>query len=265
VQAKALAALAIAEVFQHEEDRGAAHAEAALGLAVAAGNRPTVAFARFGRSIVALQQGDVVRAAAEAEGCMVLYERLGHPAAANNARFFLARAELGSGNWERAAAHLAECQTVAEGLGDPDGAARAHGGLAALARGRGNNAQALAHYQAGLRHCRDLDEPWQIALYLEGIAALVGAEAVIATRLLGAADALRTLLGAPVPPEFRSAHEQAIATLRTQLGDVFDETWRAGRTLPLDQAVAEALAFEGSVAASAASIAQAPLTQPAGR
>ncbi|HET8522385.1 MAG TPA: NB-ARC domain-containing protein, partial [Thermomicrobiales bacterium] len=242
VRAKALALLAVCEVFQQNKDYGPAHAAEALELAVAAGDQSTVAFARFCRAISALAERDFARAAAEATESAALFEALDQPAAANNARFFLARAELGRGNEARGAAHLAEYQAVAEHLGDPDGAARAHGGLAVLARRRGDNTQALEHYQAALRLSRDLDEPWHIALYLEGIAAVTGAEAATAARLLGAADALRTRLGAPVPPEFRSGYDRAVEAIRTRLGDAFTEAWDAGRALEPEQAITDALA-----------------------
>jgi hypothetical protein len=64
-----------------------------------------------------------------------------------------------------------------------------------------------------------------------------------AARLLGAADALRDAIGAPLPPVYRAAHEHDMATARTALGDAaFAAAWAAGRALALEQAVAEALA-----------------------
>jgi hypothetical protein len=63
-----------------------------------------------------------------------------------------------------------------------------------------------------------------------------------AARLLGAAAALREVLGAPVPAREREDHDRAVAALRTALGETaFAEDWTAGEALPVEKAVAEAL------------------------
>jgi len=64
-----------------------------------------------------------------------------------------------------------------------------------------------------------------------------------AARLDGAVAALREELGATVTPWERPAYERQVATVRATLSpEAFETAWEAGRTLPLEQAVAEALA-----------------------
>ena len=67
----------------------------------------------------------------------------------------------------------------------------------------------------------------------------VQGEPIWAARLWGAAEALREVLGTPLPPVYRAQYEHSIAAARTQLGD---ETCSAamseGRTMTPDQALA---------------------------
>jgi hypothetical protein len=69
-----------------------------------------------------------------------------------------------------------------------------------------------------------------------------------AARLFGAAAATRRLIGAPLAPTERSRYERLLAAVRAQLDEgTFAAAWAAGRTLPLEQAIAEALGEEASV------------------
>ena len=64
-----------------------------------------------------------------------------------------------------------------------------------------------------------------------------------ATRLLGAAAAAVEATGPRVHPANQADHERSLATARRLLGDAaFDAAWAQGRSLTLEQAVAEALA-----------------------
>jgi non-specific serine/threonine protein kinase len=69
-------------------------------------------------------------------------------------------------------------------------------------------------------------------------------------RLLGAAEALRERLGFDPPPVERQRIERAAAPARASLPeDAFAAAWAAGRALPLEQAIAEALAVAATVTA----------------
>jgi hypothetical protein len=63
-----------------------------------------------------------------------------------------------------------------------------------------------------------------------------------AARLLGAAEALRTAIGAPIHPNRREEYEQLLAEVRAALGEAgFADAWAEGGVLTLEQAVALAL------------------------
>jgi hypothetical protein len=63
-----------------------------------------------------------------------------------------------------------------------------------------------------------------------------------ATRLLGAADALRESIGAPRPPGTRANYERAVAAAGAQLDKAtFATAWEAGRMMTLEHAIAFAL------------------------
>jgi hypothetical protein len=63
-----------------------------------------------------------------------------------------------------------------------------------------------------------------------------------ATRLLGAADALRERMRAPVPAIQRADYDQSVAAARAALDPaVFATTWIAGRAMSSEQAIAYAL------------------------
>ncbi len=64
-----------------------------------------------------------------------------------------------------------------------------------------------------------------------------GDDALAAVHLCGAAQALRTTLGVPLPAVEQTDHAQALAALHA---DQFKAAWRVGQMQPLEQVVAEA-------------------------
>jgi non-specific serine/threonine protein kinase len=79
---------------------------------------------------------------------------------------------------------------------------------------------------------------------LGGVAAkaVAGAPASRAVRLLGAAEALREVIGAPLLPPFLTQYERIVAGLRSDFDEAaFEAAWAEGRALTLEQAVALAL------------------------
>jgi hypothetical protein len=82
---------------------------------------------------------------------------------------------------------------------------------------------------------------------LEGFACLAGAEreAERAARLWGAAQTLHETKGIPRDIDFLAEADARISAVRTGMGEeVWEEAWRKGRTMTLDEAVSYALAGE---------------------
>jgi predicted ATPase len=102
---------------------------------------------------------------------------------------------------------------------------------------RGEHLQARAQLTASLRVHRRLGDLWRCASALEGMAALA-----IATErpargavYLGAADAIRTQIGAPVPACERAALEAATREAELAIGEAFTTGRERGRRASLDQ------------------------------
>jgi hypothetical protein len=79
---------------------------------------------------------------------------------------------------------------------------------------------------------------------LEGLACLAGAkrEAERAARLWGAAQALHETKGIPKDPDFLAEADARIATVRSGMGEeAWEEAFRKGRAMTLDEAVSYAL------------------------
>ena len=114
------------------------------------------------------------------------------------------RAECGDGNLELSEASLAESLTIAGDLKDPVVTVWALEGFAELAIPK----------QAPMR----------------------------AATIWGAAARLREKIGIPIPLNEEADYMRAVAATRVALGDDgFDEAWREGSTMTLDDAVRYAL------------------------
>jgi len=109
-----------------------------------------------------------------------------------------------------------------------------------VARAQGDLAHAAEVYARGLKLVLDQGGQPHLPEYLEAFAklALAGERPDRAARLLGAAEALRTRIGTPIPPVERADYDQALAQARDQLGPVaFAAAWDEGRALGWEQAV----------------------------
>ncbi|MCF3118820.1 winged helix-turn-helix domain-containing protein [Streptomyces arenae] len=120
-------------------------------------------------------------------------------------------------------------------VSSPTGDHLLHAELGFLAELRGDAATARAHHRTALGIARALAEPRALALALEGLAgaaALSGAP-VDAALLLGAADAARRSVGAPLPPAERTDVDRITAAARAALGEAaFAEAHERGAKLP---------------------------------
>jgi predicted ATPase/DNA-binding CsgD family transcriptional regulator len=175
--------------------------EESLSLFREIGDKWGVASASMLQGQVALQQGDVTTARSLAEVSVQLCREVGH-------RWFLSQA-----------------LTV----------------LAKVAETEHDQLMACTLYQESLDVAREIGDKVLIALGLEGLAGVVGTqgEPVWATRLWGAAAALRDTIGAPMPPIERAGYEAATADVRTHLGEqAFSTAWTEGRAMAPEQALA---------------------------
>jgi predicted ATPase len=111
-------------------------------------------------------------------------------------------------------------------------------GFAAEQGGDAHGAEAL--HLRGLEAARRTGDPRALALALEGVAGArsLAGDPAHAARLLGAADALRDAVGAPLPPAERGDVDRIEARVGAALeAGVLDKERRRGRALTPDQAV----------------------------
>ncbi|MFF5439839.1 ATP-binding protein [Streptomyces achromogenes] len=182
-----------------------------------------------------------------------LHEQARRSAAEQGYKYGEIHAEMGlalgarrSGDLDAAEAHL---RHLREGYADVSSQAGDHLLLAELgfvAELRGDAGTAAAHHLRGLDVARAIDEPRALALSLEGLAgaaALRGTEpaAACAALLLGAADAARRSVGAPLPPAERTDVDRIERAARAVLGDTaFARSFADGTRLTPEEALREA-------------------------
>lgn len=116
--------------------------------------------------------------------------------------------------------------------------------LGNVLRGQGDYAAAYPLYRESLQIYRDLGDRRALAYLLESIGGLLSLQgrAERAIRLAGAAAALRERLLTPLSAAEQSQLDQALAPAQQALGtDAASAAMEAGRSLPLDEAINEAL------------------------
>jgi tetratricopeptide (TPR) repeat protein len=213
-------------------------------------------------------QGDAARAIALSEEGLAFCQCAGQEqseAAAYCLRNLVAAA-LARGDYARAHDLAEECVAVAQTMDDRRGLAHAlfERGRVAFFQGElglrrhaafsltdlalaaclvGNFAEAQRLYAESLAIFRETGDRHNLMWALEGEAGLLAAigQAAPATKLLGAAAALRTAAGLPVPPVERQRVATSVAAARRSLGESgFATAWGDGQRMTAEHAIAQA-------------------------
>ena len=224
--------------------RGIKLVEEGLALARATGDRPAILRGIYYIGMISCRNGDLARARALFEEQLVLGRELG---LANDEKGALASLAMVA----RYAGDLAQARMLID-LATALPLPRMN--LFSLSLLRASQATILAEEgelaQAGqlFRECLAVFQKlgpmrWDCAMSIEGLAMVAEkqAHAKRAVQLWASAEAIRMRMGAPLPPIDNRLRAQALARLRAQLGERFDEFWAAGQALALDQAIALAL------------------------
>jgi hypothetical protein len=135
-------------------------------------------------------------------------------------------------------------------LGHRPGIARALKSLGDIALERCDFTTTRALYAESLAIVQELEIKEGLAYLLEGFAGLSCAQnqPARATRLFGAADALRRQIGAPLPPDSQEDYRPYLTTIESELDEEdFATAWSEGQKMSMEQAIKYALREEPPV------------------
>src|SRR6266568_3136931 len=159
----------------------------------------------------------------------------------------LGRVALRQGDDTGARAYCEEALAVARATGDELFIAEALAQLGTVALHVGDSGQATALYQQSLTLIWTRGYRECIAEDLAGLAAASSllSQPERAARLFGAVEALREVSGIRLSPLPRADYDRAVEGIRAHLDEAtFAQAWEKGRAMPLEQAIAEALATQ---------------------
>jgi tetratricopeptide (TPR) repeat protein len=203
-----------------------------------------IALALMSLGDVALDQGDMAQATTRFQAALAVSRDEGDKYSCAWSLINLGRIALMEGNLAHARSTFAEALALFRDLGSRDGIAQAQLEASHTEYAQGDVALAAEHFADSLARSWEIGNMRDVAYSIAGLAAVAGAQQLPnrAVRLLGAAEALREAVGIPLPPAYRAAHERDVAAARAQLDEAaFAAAWAAGRALPLEQAIDEAL------------------------
>jgi predicted ATPase/DNA-binding CsgD family transcriptional regulator len=145
------------------------------------------------------------------------------------------------GDYQRARDYLEKCLSMSEKLGNKQLMAMTLNNLGLLARGQGDLARAAGLHRESFALSRELGFKLCMALNLQGLAGVDGMQKnpQRAARLLGAAEAMREAINAPLQPDERTDYDHIVGTIRAQLDEAaFAVAWAQGRSMTPEQALA---------------------------
>jgi predicted ATPase/transcriptional regulator with XRE-family HTH domain len=201
-------------------------------------------------AFAAVMRGDYERARALVQESLADYRAMGDHQGMADDLVTIGLAAQGQGDPRQAAALFGEALEHAREIGYKLGEAAALHRLGLAALDTGDASQALLLLGESLCIVRETGDVEEMAGVLDGmirVIALMSPER--AARLCGMAAALRETRGTTRPPAEQAPHERAVATIKRTLGEQgFTAASAAGRALPREDAIAEALAVASEMA-----------------
>ena len=217
-----------------------------LALCRELGDRQGEATALANLGLAAWQHGDTTAGRAHLEQCLAQRQQLRDEVGIAYVLHLLADIAWSEGRAVEAQSLNEESLKMRRRLGDRWGLAYSLDSLAVIAWRQGDRARARALFAESLLLFHELGSQNGLADTLDHLAGMLADEGSHnpAAQLMAAADALRAMIQAGIPPNVRDEHEQQLARIRTQLGD---ERFRAagllGRALTIERTVQLALAM----------------------
>ena len=231
---------------QGHYDDAVARYEGSLAIRERLDDRASIGSLLSNLGVVAEYRGDYELAHEYHERALALREELGDRWAIAVSLTNLGTISVQQGDYATARARFEDAMRLNREVGDAWMVAISDNNLGNAARGLGDHEAACRHYAASLRAYRDYDDAWAVAFLLEDIAELAAVldEPLRALELLGAADSLRTEIGAPRAPASEQHLDELLAASAAGLSDELrDEHRERGRRLDAGGAFHLALSF----------------------
>jgi predicted ATPase/DNA-binding winged helix-turn-helix (wHTH) protein len=187
---------------------------------------------------VAHEQGNAECATALLEESVTVFRDIGDKDGLAYTLSILGTIPQARGDAGQAQALYEESLRLCRELGDKWGMATALTRLGTVAHAQGDDDRATTLYTESLALCRELGDKHGLAECLEGLAGLAVAQQQLerAARLLGAAETLRQVIGAPLSPSERPRYEYTVSTVRTGLRETACvAAWAKGKAMLLEQ------------------------------
>ena len=201
--------------------------------------------------VLAREQGDLASARALFEEAVPILRRAGNKQALANTLSNLGALAHDQADFDAARKLYEESLQLRRELGDRSGTAISLINLGLAAKDQKEFDAARSFLKESLALLRAIGDKRLIAYALEAAAATAAAterpdDLRRGARLWGAAQALRTALGAPLPPNEQAIHDRETARARATLGEAsFQTLWAEGGTMTLEQAFEYARAEGG--------------------
>jgi predicted ATPase/transcriptional regulator with XRE-family HTH domain len=231
---------------QGDHDLAAAMLEEALALAKKVGPPSRVASILNVLSDVADARGDVARAVALMDEAIALKREVGDTSGLAICLSNMGAIMLDHGEPVRAIPFLEEALELFRALKNQANTGMALHNLGVAALDSGDLARAPVFLRDGLAHFAEVGDRSGVAFSLEAFGKLAGSlgRPATALRLYGAAEAVRVEIGEPIPAGQRDDYALEVTRTKAKLNAAEAEAaLTAGRALPIDAAVAEALAL----------------------
>jgi tetratricopeptide (TPR) repeat protein len=198
--------------------------------------------------VIASKRGEHERAREYADEAIPLARAAGDLRLLSNLLNNLGVSAFRRGDYGRARELYAEAVALSEEAGDQSALDCNLNNLGQAALGEGDLPAAAVYHRRALEISRRLGKKGLLAMGLESMAAIRAAQIAPeqATRLYGAAAALREAVQFPREPAVEPLYLSQLRKLRDTLGeDIFDACWVEGQAMTFEQAVAYALEEEG--------------------
>ena len=227
------------------QDAGAAFEES-LALCRRLDDRLGMGWSLLGLGRVANSLGEHAAALPRISDALDLLRNAGSKLGTAAALDGLGLARQGAGDYRGAFQCYEDSVTLRRAAGAQFGLPVALQRLAVALAATGELGRAAAMLHESLIIGRAMHNPWDIANALLALGALAGGlrEHERGARLFGAGEALIAVKGLQVPEDYTAMYARSVMIARRALGDErFEAAHRAGAALPLENAIAEALAL----------------------